>query len=76
MVDSAAQELPITAETPIQWIVDTWPEAMHWLLQRGVVCVQCGDPFWGSLGELLSLKGVEDPERLIFELNRHVAGGC
>jgi len=40
------------------------------LMKKGVVCIQCGEPVWGTLGELAKTKGI-DVNSLIIELNEH-----
>jgi len=62
-------ERKITAETRVEDIVEKYPRAVGWLVGKHVVCVVCGEPFWGSLGELMEKKMIEDPEGLIAELN-------
>ncbi len=67
--------MPLTIDTPVEVILDEHPAAADWLLQRGVVCLRCGEPFWGSLGELLRNRRYTDEEtaRLVTELNAHLA---
>ncbi|MBD3373176.1 MAG: DUF1858 domain-containing protein [Candidatus Coatesbacteria bacterium] len=67
--------MPLTPQTPVEVVLDEHPAAADWLLQRGVICLRCGEPFWGSLGELLRNKRYTDEEtaRLVDELNAHLA---
>jgi len=41
-----------------------------YLMKKGVVCIQCGEPVWGTLGELAGDKGL-DVDGLVVELNEH-----
>lgn len=65
----------LTAQTPVETILEKHPAAVEWLLRRGVVCLRCGEPFWGGLGELLTGRGfsAEETARIIAELNAHLA---
>ena len=59
----------ISLETQIEDITTAYPEAVGFLIRRGVRCIRCGEPVWGNLGELLEEAGIEDPEALVVELN-------
>ncbi|MBW2736078.1 MAG: DUF1858 domain-containing protein [Deltaproteobacteria bacterium] len=48
-------------------LVRDYPRATAFLRKHGVVCIQCGEPVWGTLGEVIAEKGL-DPEVLIPEL--------
>jgi hypothetical protein len=67
--------MPITVTTPVEVVLDEHPAASSWLLERGVVCLRCGEPFWGSLGELLANKGYSSVqiEEIVGRLNQHLA---
>ncbi len=41
-----------------------------YLMKKGVVCIQCGEPVWGTLGELAGEKGL-DVDALVDDLNEH-----
>ena len=51
---------PITAETPIEELVSRLPESVAVLRTFGIVCIQCGEPVWGTLGEAAADKGITD----------------
>jgi hypothetical protein len=38
------------------------------LMKKGVVCIQCGEPVWGTLEEAVKAKGLNIDE-IIIELN-------
>lgn len=48
-------------------LVRDYPRAPSFLREHGVVCIQCGEPVWGTLGEVIKDKGL-DPEVLIPQL--------
>ena len=62
----------ITSDMEIEDLVNQYPEAVGLLLQKGIVCVQCGTPIWGTLKEVAQRKGVKNIEELVAELNRLV----
>ncbi|MBD3401152.1 MAG: hypothetical protein GF399_12595 [Candidatus Coatesbacteria bacterium] len=66
--------MPITATTSVEVVLDEHPAASSWLLERGVVCLRCGEPFWGSLGELLANKGYNAAqiEEIVGRLNQYL----
>jgi len=59
----------ITADMEIEDLVNQYPEVVGLLMQRGIVCIQCGTPIWGTLKEAAERKGVTDVEGLVIELN-------
>ena len=63
-----ADQFSINADTPVELLVEKYPKAVGWLSQRGIVCIKCGEPYWGSLGELMEKKNIENPNELIAEL--------
>jgi hypothetical protein len=63
----------ITLETHVDELVGKYPKAAGWLVQHGVICVVCGEPFWGTLGELMERKGIGDPDKIVKNLNRFLA---
>lgn len=67
----------ITAETKVDEMVERWPETVSFLLRRGLPCVVCGEPFWGSLRELCKQKGWSEERiaELVREFNGEMKGG-
>lgn len=63
----------ITKNIYIEDLVKEYPHTVGILTSRGVICIQCGEPVWGTLGEALERAGVEDDESLIRELNEAAA---
>ena len=57
----------ITSDTRVEEIVEKYPKAVGWLVNHGVVC---GEPFWGTLGELMEKKNIEHPDELLRQLNK------
>ncbi|GAB4412227.1 MAG: hypothetical protein Kow00106_06820 [Anaerolineae bacterium] len=53
----------ITLDTPVEELVTQHPSAIGFLAERGVLCVVCGEPFWGTLGELIAQTGADVMQR-------------
>jgi hypothetical protein len=52
----------------VEDLVAVYPELIGPLMRKGVVCMVCGEAYWGTLEELAASKGVEDVEGLIDDL--------
>lgn len=49
--------MKIKSETPIEELIQEYPETVIFLSQKGIRCVICGEPIWGTLGEAMQEKG-------------------
>jgi hypothetical protein len=58
----------ITSDTPIEDLVQKFPEAVGFLTRRGIRCIRCGEPLWCTIGELLVEEKTPDPQKTIEEL--------
>jgi hypothetical protein len=65
----------ITADTRVEDIVQKYPLAVGWLVQHGIVCMACGEPFWGTILELIEKKGIKNPDKLVRDLNKYLEEG-
>jgi len=65
--------MDISLETPVEQLVEDYPQAAGFLADRHVVCIVCGEPYWGPLGELMANKGIADPEGLLADLRAFLA---
>jgi hypothetical protein len=54
--------MKIDADINIEDLVKEFPSSVQWLRERGIICIICGEPVWGSLKELLSASGKNDIE--------------
>jgi hybrid cluster-associated redox disulfide protein len=59
----------ITIDMEIEDLVNQYPEAVGLLMEKGIVCIQCGTPIWGTLKEAAKRKGITDIEALVKELD-------
>ena len=61
--------LPISPDIQVEDLAREHPESVGFLTRRGVRCIRCGEPVWGTLEDLFREDGVEDPLSLLAELN-------
>jgi len=54
----------------IEDLVNDHPEVISPLSEMGIICIACGEPVWGTLGELIKTKGLENSEEIIDKINR------
>lgn len=54
--------MEITKDTSIEDLIEQVPEAVSFLREKGIVCIICGEPVWGTLYELAKDKGFNDSE--------------
>lgn len=61
----------IHTEILIEDLVKIYPEAVKILAEKGVRCLACGEPIWGTLGDAAQAKGFTAAaiHALIDELN-------
>ena len=67
-------KLPLTGAEPVDLIMETYPMAGLWLNRQDVICVECGEVFWGSLQELCEIRKITDAkfERLLADFNAYL----
>lgn len=56
----------------IDELVERYPAAVKYLMDRGIKCVVCGEPIWGSLEEVCLAKGFgqADIQQFVSELRQ------
>ncbi len=62
----------ITLDMLIEDLVEQHPQVVPVLVRNRVVCIQCGEPVWGMLGEALKRAKITDPEGIIKEMQAAV----
>ena len=62
----------ITRQTTIEDLIKLKPEAINYLFRKGIRCIRCGEPIWGSLEETATERGFSDADIDLFveELNQ------
>ena len=58
----------IKADIHVDDLIERYPELNVFLSRRGIICVQCGEIFWGTLEELIKSKGI-DVDEMVAEIN-------
>jgi len=43
----------ITANDLVEDLVERYPDLAAFLMRRGIVCIKCGEPVWGTIADLL-----------------------
>lgn len=62
----------IKGEMYVEDIVKDYPDSVKFLMDRGIICIRCGAPVWGTLFELLESREIKEPQVLIDELNAYL----
>jgi len=44
--------MDITEDTKIEDLLKTYPSLVRVFIAHGLPCLVCGNPFWGTIGEL------------------------
>lgn len=58
----------VTPGITIEELVERYPKAPAVLRRYGIVCIQCGEPVWGTLAEVARDKGISDLSPILAEL--------
>lgn len=66
----------ITKDIYIEDLIELLPEAVTYLMDKGIRCLQCGEPIWGTLESAAKEKGFSDKDinGFILELNKLYLG--
>jgi len=54
--------MTIKEETTIESLVSKLPASVMYLSEKGIKCIACGEPIWGTLKEAAVEKGFEKSE--------------
>ncbi|MCB2220267.1 MAG: DUF1858 domain-containing protein [Bacteroidetes bacterium] len=50
----------ITKDIEIEDLVRNYPFTVKYLSEKGIKCIACGEPIWGTLEEAAKEKGFDD----------------
>jgi len=64
--------LIIKPDTPVETLLNEFPESNGWLLKKKLHCTECGEPVWGTISELIRSSGM-DAVAVLEELNEYLA---
>ncbi len=55
----------------IEDLVNDYPFSVKYLMEKGIKCIMCGEPIWGTLEEAAKEKSFNDDEieKFVSELN-------
>lgn len=56
----------ITEDITIEDLVTTIPASVTYLMRKGIKCLACGEPIWGTLGQAAREKGFSNEEIELF----------
>lgn len=57
----------------IEDLVREYPQLIGPLKEKGIVCLACGEPVWGTLAEQAAEKGIENIDEIVAEMNALLA---
>ena len=52
----------ITKDTEIEDLVKLIPNSVVYLMEKGIRCLRCGEPIWGTLESAAKEKGFSDKD--------------
>jgi methionine synthase II (cobalamin-independent) len=66
----------ISKDILIEDLVKIFPGSVTYLMEKGIRCLRCGEPIWGTLDEAAKEKGFNDKEIETFvnDLNNSFVG--
>ena len=56
----------ITKTITIEELVVEIPDAVRYMMQKGIKCIACGEPIWGTLESASKEKGFSDEQIVEF----------
>ena len=64
----------ITPDIDVEQLIEDYPKAVNFLADRGIVCIRCGEPYWGSLRDLAAVKHLDGQiMQIVDELREYLA---
>lgn len=65
----------VTKTIPIEELVVKFPQSVNYLMYKGIKCIVCGEPIWGTLEDAAKERGFNDQdiEKLVDELNQQLS---
>lgn len=59
----------------VEVLLERHPQAVSFLQKQGIICMKCGEPVWGTIGEAIEKKGL-DVEDVITKLEAYLGSGA
>jgi methionine synthase II (cobalamin-independent) len=68
--------MKIQKEISIYELINLFPDSVSFLMEKGIKCIACGEPVWGTLEEAAREKNfeAEEIEKIVEELNTLYSG--
>jgi len=62
--------MKISKDITIEELVESAPSSVKYLMEKGIKCIACGEPIWGTLEDAAKEKGFtqSDIDQIIIEL--------
>jgi hypothetical protein len=59
--------------SPIEHVTQECPRSVRFLMEKGIRCIACGEPIWGTLESAMKEKGFSDSkiDQIVQELNKY-----
>ncbi len=54
--------MSVTKNILIEELVKIIPQSVTYLMEKGIRCIRCGEPIWGTLEEASKEKGFSDKD--------------
>jgi iron-sulfur cluster repair protein YtfE (RIC family) len=64
----------ITKNIPIEELISKYPRSVNYLMKKGIKCIVCGEPIWGTLEDAAKERGFDDQDvsKILQELNEQI----
>ncbi len=64
--------MKISKDIAIEDLIEQLPSSVKYLSEKGIRCIVCGEPIWGTLDEACKEKGFSDEEikTVVNEINK------
>ena len=64
--------MTIKKDITIEELIEKVPESVKYLSKKGIICIACGEPIWGTLEDAAIEKGFSENEidNIILDLNK------
>lgn len=56
-------DFKISRESLIEEVISKYPETVEVFIAFGMPCFVCGEPAWGTVGELMDRYNIAEPEK-------------
>jgi len=65
--------MKITKDIRIDELIEISSEVVGFLAQKGIQCIACGEPVWGTLEELANQRGLSEVEidEMVKKINQY-----